>query len=171
MPKEQKYAGLICIILSIVAGIGILAGIFFKWPLIITITAIPAIVYEIYRTEGFFTKIVSFLCLIIVLAVIFTTVTDSMLDLSKISDGISKSIPALHESMQAAILGPILLVILSIFLFKRTSGFYTKWLSIIILMSSLALFYTGNTKFFTGIFNSGNVQERVKKGIKSKLSE
>ena len=171
MPREQRHAVIICIILSIIAGLGIFLGIYLKWALIVAIAMIPAVIYEVYRTEGFFTKVVSFLCLLIVLAEIFVIVTHSTVDLSKISGNFLKSIPFLHENIQAAFIGPILLVILCLFLFKRTAGIYTQWLSIIILVSSIALFYTSNPEFFSGIINSGNVQETIKKEIKNKIPD
>jgi hypothetical protein len=52
MAKPTKYATLICIIVTVIAFAGIIAGILMSRPLIIVIALIPAAVYEVYRTKG-----------------------------------------------------------------------------------------------------------------------
>ena len=171
MSREQGHHLLICFILTILVVTGIFLGIHFNWALVIAISMIPVIIYEIYRIEGFFTKVVSFLCLFLILAEIFVIVNNSMVDLSRITFNLFKSIPLFHGKIQAALIVPILLVILCLFLFKRTAGFYTQWLSILILLASIALFYTSNPKFFKGIINPGNAQETVEKKIQEKIPD
>ncbi|MBN2040802.1 MAG: hypothetical protein JW864_12235 [Spirochaetes bacterium] len=171
MPKEYKHALLISTVLTIVAGIGVFTGVYFKWALIIAIAMIPAVVYEIYRTEGFFSKIVSFLCLFIILAEIFAIITHSMVDLSRITGNHFQSVSFLHEKTQAAFIGTVLLIILCLLLFKRTRGFYTQWLSVLILLSSIGLFFASNPDFSSSIANSENAREIIKKEIKNNIPD
>jgi hypothetical protein len=169
MPKEHKHATLICAILTIIALIAIAAGIYFSKPLIIVIVMLPAVIYELYRTEGIYTKFFSFLCLLIVLAEIYAVATGLTVDISKTAGGILKSIPGLSGSIKAGLIGPVILVILSVFLFRRTAGIYTKWLSVIIVLTSAALFYTIDPGFFAHLFKSETIQENIKKEIGNKI--
>ncbi len=52
MAKPTKHATLICIIMTIVAIIGITLGIILLKPIIVVACLLPAVVYEVYRTEG-----------------------------------------------------------------------------------------------------------------------
>jgi len=56
MAKPTKNATPICIALSVLAAVGIIIGILAKIALIPMIFLLPTIIYEIYRTEGKYTK-------------------------------------------------------------------------------------------------------------------
>ncbi len=165
MAKEYKNAGLTCIIITIIAGLGILAGIFFSKPLIIALAMLPAVVYEVYRTEGFFTKIASLLSLVVLLAEGYVIITGFTVDLANINFSFLKNLPVPAGHIQAGLIGPIILVLISLFLLRRTGGKYTRWISFIILISSVALFYTIDPAFITALLNKGNVENSIKKGI------
>jgi len=59
MAKEHKNAPIICAVITGIALAGAGIGIWKSMPLIIALSIIPAIVYEIYRTQGVFTTLAS----------------------------------------------------------------------------------------------------------------
>ena len=78
MAKDYKHATLICGIITILALIGIVAGILLKKPLIIIIAMVPAAGYEVYRTEGFMTRLASIGILALVIGEIFLIVANQI---------------------------------------------------------------------------------------------
>src|SRR5665647_162765 len=65
--KPTKYATLICAIMTVVAIIGIVLGIVFLKPIIIVACLLPAVVYEVYRTEGESTRWASWVLLLVII--------------------------------------------------------------------------------------------------------
>ena len=56
MARSTKNATLICVIVTILALVGIVLGIKFDSMLITMFLLLPAIIYEVYRVEGKFTR-------------------------------------------------------------------------------------------------------------------
>ena len=67
MAKPTKHATLICTIMTAVAIIGIVLGIVFLKPIIIVACLLPAVVYEVYRTEGESTRWASWVLLLVII--------------------------------------------------------------------------------------------------------
>ena len=153
MPKETKHAALICIGLSILAAIGIAAGIGMNNALITILCLVPAAGYEVYRTEGIVTRVASFCLLGILLAELFFVATGKGFDLAKLLGGAAKRIGGYTIPLgDIKIVGPTIMAILSVILFRRTYGIYTKWLAVILFITSLAIIYVINPAILQQFF-------------------
>lgn len=169
MAKEYKHAVWICLALSIIAAAGIVAGILLAKPMIIAIVLIPVIAYEVYRTEGVFTTLASWGALGIVFLEIYAIVSGITFNIQELIP-VNINIPGtLGANLPAALIGPVILVILSVYLFKQTAGMYTRWLSVIILITSVALFYTIDPQLMGNIFNSPDLQKEINEGIQRNI--
>lgn len=126
---------------------------YFHNPLWIIIGLLPAVIYEIYRTEeGATTKYSSILLLIILVLEIILVVFKVKFDLATFFGEESKYIGGYYLPLgDIKVFGPILTAILSVVLFFRTAGVYTKWLSVIICIGSLTAVYIINPVFFQSI--------------------
>jgi len=72
MAKPTTYATPICLVLTLIAAIGIIAGILEKNALWLIFLLLPTVIYEVYRTEGESTKWASwFLLILLVVELIF----------------------------------------------------------------------------------------------------
>jgi len=159
MAKPTKYATPICLGLSVLAGIGILGSLIYTSPLIAIIALIPSVIYEIYRTEGKSTKtssiligIVLFLELILIIFNIDFDITEFLGQESQIIAGYKVPLGTL------TVVGPSVMAILSVILFLRTRGKYTKWLAVIIFVTSFAIIYGLDPETFGELFKYG-IQE------------
>ena len=156
MAKPTKYATLICLIMTIVAVIGIIAGILLSKPIIIAACLFPAVVYEVYRTEGESTRWASWVLLILIILEIIFIVTNISFDLGNFLGQSEKEIAGYMVPLgDIKILGPIVMGILSIILFVRTRGKYTKWLSVIIFVTCFALVWALNPEIFKNLLKIG----------------
>ncbi len=143
MPKPTKYAGMICTILSILALTGIIIGLIKISPLIITIFLIPAVIYEVYRTEGQSTKSASIILLVVFALEIILLVFNINFDLAKYLNRSDAYIHSYNIPLgDIKVVAPAVMAVLSVILFLRTNGIYTKWLSVIIFITSFAIIYT-----------------------------
>ena len=152
MAKPTKHATLICTIVSIIALIGIIIGILISKPLIIVILLFPAVIYEVYRTEGPSTKWASwFLLLLLILEVVFIVANISF-DLATFFGTSETSVVGYNIPLgDVKIVGPIIIGILSIILFTRTRGKYTKWLAATIFVTCFAIIYSLNPEIFNNL--------------------
>ena len=91
--------------------------------------------------------------LLIILVVEFILIVFKVnFDLSAFFGQESKYVAGYYLPMgDIKIFGPILAAILSVVLFFRTAGVYTKWLSVIICVGSLTAVYIMNPVFFQSI--------------------
>ena len=152
MAKPTKHAILICTILSIIALIGIIIGPLMSKPLIIVILLIPAAVYEAYRTEGPSTKWASWFLLLLLILEIILIITNFSFDLASFFGTSETSVAGYNIPLgDVKIVGPIIIGILSIILFIRTRGKYTKWLAAIIFITCFAIIYTLNPEIFKNL--------------------
>ena len=86
MAKPTTYATPICLLLSILALIGIVVGIIDKNALWVILMLLPAVGYEVYRTEGVSTKWASWLLLALIVAEIICLAFNIKFDLATYLD-------------------------------------------------------------------------------------
>lgn len=142
MPKSYTYAVWICAAASVIAAAGIVAGIMRTNALIPILCLLPAAVYEAWRTEGTFTRLASWGMLVILIAQAALLVSKLNINLSSYA---AKAGIALPDTLKALcslnVIFPAVVIACSVYLFRRTAGVYTKWLSVIILLTSAAILY------------------------------
>lgn len=149
MAKPTKYADEICIGVTLLSIIGIFIGIISDMPLIIVILLLPAVVYEIYRTEGKSTKFASIGLGIVFILTLFMMIFNVSYDLSQYLNVDKKYIQGYEMPIgDIKLLGPSLMAVLSIVLFKNTRGKYTKWLSVVIIITSFAIVFALDSTIF-----------------------
>jgi len=149
MAKPYQNAVSICVILSIIALFGILMGGFYHAPLITIILLLPTVIYEVYRTEGDTTKWASWALLGLFIAEFILIVLNINYDLAAFLQRSEGYVAGYTVPMgDVKLVGPALMAVLSIILFIRTGGVYTKWLAIIIFVSSFAVVYSLDASIF-----------------------
>lgn len=142
MPKPTQYASLICTILMIIAIIGAVVGYANSLPLIIIGALLPTVIYEVYRTEGESTRASSWLMLAVLIAEAIFILFNINFDLGQYLGQSEAYIGGAYVPLgDIKVLAPTILAILSAILFARTAGIYTKWLSVIIFITSFVLIY------------------------------
>jgi hypothetical protein len=154
-PRPTKHAKLICTLAMISALIGIILGLITLNPLWIVLFLTPAVIYQIYRTQGVSTKWASWMML-------FILIGQTILVLFKVNYNFAEFLG--QESIfvggqnvplgDIKTLGPVLLAVVSSILMIRTAGIYTKWLAAIIFVTSFALIYVVNPEIFTELLGS-----------------
>ena len=156
MAKPYQHATLICVILSVIALIGIVIGIRNLNPLITIIFLLPTVVYEVYRTEGVSTKWASWGLLAIFIAELVLIIGRINYDLAKFFGTTSKYIGGYQVPLgDVKVVGPVIMAVLSIILFSRTRGRYTKWLAVIIFITSFVIVYALDPTIFKQLLRWG----------------
>jgi len=163
--KEYQHAPMICGVITIIAILGIVVGIWKTMPIVVAVSIIPAIVYEIYRTEGVFTKLASWLALIVTIVALYVIYKNVVIDIVPF---ITKFIhlPMTAKLVPAGLIAPVVLVIIAVYLFRRTAGIYTRWLAVVILVTSVALFYCIDPQMIKNLLSTPEVQQNIKEGVK-----
>lgn len=142
MAKPTKHAATACWVLTIIAFIGIIAGLIKMNPLITIILLVPTVIYEVYRTEGKSTTLASWLLLLVFAALTLLLIYNISLNM-----GALLGIPYLNIGSyrlplgDVKTLGPIILAILAAVLLTRTRGRYTRWLAVVIIIASIAVLH------------------------------
>lgn len=163
MAKPTKYATLICTIVSVLALTGIITGILMSKPLLIVIFLIPTVAYEVYRTEGPSTVWASWILLIVLILEIVLIAANINFDLASFFGESEKFVAGYTVPLgDIKIVGPIVMAILSIILFVRTRGRYTKWLAAVIFITCFAIVYAINPEIFKNLLGLA-----VDRGIES----
>jgi len=156
MAKPTKYAALICLILMIAAAIGGYIGYVKGWPLLMVIALLPTVIYEVYRTEGESTKSSSWLMLATLVAEGIFIKFNISFDLGQYLGQEEAYIAGSYVPLgDIKVLAPALMAVLSVILFTRTAGIYTKWLSIIIFVASFAIIYVIAPEAFRELLQFG----------------
>lgn len=156
MAKSYKYAALICTILTILAAIGIIIGLLTSKPLITILFLLPTVIYEVYRTEGKSTKLASWILLVVFIVEIILIATNIRLNLATFFGETEKYIGGYRVPLgDIKIVAPAVVAVLSIILFVRTRGKYTKWLAAIIFIGCLAIIYTVDPANFNALLRTG----------------
>ncbi len=156
MAKPTKYATLICIILSLLLAIGILLGIILKVPWIIILSLLPAVIYQVYRTEGKSTKWASWAMLIIIILELLFVIFKINFNLAEFLGSKGEYVAGYYVQFgDIKTLFPSLMSVLSIILFVRTRGKYTKWLAVLIFIGAFAIVYSIDSVGFKELLNFG----------------
>jgi hypothetical protein len=156
MPKPTEHASLICTICTILALIGIILGFVFHNSLFVIFFLIPTVGYEIYRTEGSSTKFSSIAIAVILLAELILIIFHINYDLIKFLGTEQEYVAGYSIPLgDIKIVGPFLLAIFSIILFIRTYGVYTKWLAVIVFVSSFVIVYVLDPNIFSQMIKFG----------------
>lgn len=159
MARSTKYAPAICFVLSVIALAGIIVGIIKNAPLITISSIMPTIIYEVYRTEGVSTKAASWGLLAVFIIEIVLIAAKINFDLSSILGIKEKYIGGYRVPLgDVKTMGPAIMAILSIVLFIRTNGIYTKWLAVIIIITSLVIVYQLDPAVVTQLFKQNIIR-------------
>jgi len=149
MAKPYQHATPICLVLSLLTAIGIIFGFLNHNPLIIIFFLLPTIVYEVYRTEGKSTKLASWGLLAVFILEILLIVANISFDLASFLNTDQQYLAGHAIPLgDIKVVGPAVMAALSVVLFTRTRGRYTKWLAVIIFIGSLAIIYALDPNIF-----------------------
>lgn len=152
MAKPTKHASLICTVVTVLALIGIVIGFLTGWTLVIVFSLLPAVIYEVYRTEGKSTKTSSIFLLVVLIAEIFLIIFKIDFNLAEYLGATEKDIVGYTVPLgDLKIVGPSIMAVLSLVLFVRTYGVYTKWLAVTILVTSFAIIYSIDPEIFSNL--------------------
>lgn len=159
MAKPTKFAPHICITCTILALIGIILGFIFQRPILPILFLLPTAIYEAYRTEGKSTKAASYLLVIVLLAEIFLILLNIDFNIADYLDSEAQFIGGYWVPLgDIKIVAPTLVAILSIILFVKTYGKFTKWLSVVIFITCFAIIYLADPVAFQDLLRFG-IQE------------
>lgn len=144
----------VCTVVTLIAIIGAFAGLAARNPLWMLFFLLPAVIYEVIRTEeGASTKFSSILLLIIIVLEILLILFGINYDLAQFFGEEEKYVAGYSLPLgDIKVFGPLLTAILSTILVFRTYGPYTKWLSIVIAGGSLVAVYLISPSFFQQAF-------------------
>jgi hypothetical protein len=156
MAKAYKHAGLICFVLTAVAAIGIIVGLVTWQPIVPLLLLIPTIAYEVYRTEGESTKWASRLLLLVFVLEVILIAANISFDLGSFLQQSERLVAGYRVPLgDIKVVGPAVMAILSIVLFARTRGRYTKWLAVVIFITAFAIVYTLDHSIFSRLVRIG----------------
>lgn len=155
MAQSTKYATPICLGLTLLAIIGIMLGIALGSAVIPIIFLIPTVAYEIYRTDPGSTKISSIILMIVLVAELVFLIFNISWNLADFLGTETKTIAGYTVTLgDIRVVSPILMAVLSVVLFVRTYGVYTKWLAVIIFVTSFGIIYCISPAIFTDTFRT-----------------
>ena len=161
MAKPYQHATSICLGLSLLAGLGIFWGLNTSSPLTIMFFLIPAVLYEVYRTEGASTKSASRGLLVVFILEILLIMNNISFDLAAFLGTEQRKIGGQVIPLgDIKVVGPTIMAALSAVLFSRTRGRYTKWLAVIIFVGSFAVVYALDPTVFVRLLQFG-----IKEGL------
>lgn len=147
--KGKLSPVLVCSILTIWMIVGALLGMALHSVLCMTFFLLPVVAYEIYRTKGESTTFASWALLVVLVLEIIFIIFGISYDLGKYLDLEYTYVGGQYVPLgDIKILGPTLLAVLSLILLFRTAGPYTKWLSVIIIITALAMVQMMNPEIF-----------------------
>jgi len=163
MAKAYKHATPICLVMTILAAIGIIIGLLTLKPIVTILFLLPAVIYEVYRTEGKSTKWAAWVLLAVFAIEIILVATNISLNLATFFGESEKYVGGYAVPLgDIKVVGPAVMAILSIILFVRTRGRYTRWLAVIIFLTSFAIVYAIDPAIFGKLIRIG-VQEGLDK--------
>lgn len=156
MAKPTKYAPHLCTLFMIIAIIGIILGFVFSNALIPIIFLLPTAVYEAYRTEGKSTKASSIILLLVLLAEIVLVFFNIEFNIAEFLGAERQYIGGFWVPLgDLRIVGPTIVVVLSVILFTRTRGVYTRWLAAVIFVTCFAIVYLIDPVVFQTLLQEG----------------
>lgn len=156
MPKPTTYATPICLVLSVLAIIGIVIGFLTMNPIYPVLFLLPAVGYEAYRTEGPSTKWSSWLLLIVLILEIIFIIFKISYNLAAFFGRESAYVGMSYVPLgDIKIVGPAIMAVLSVVLFLRTAGIYTKWLAVVIFLTAFTTIYIMDSAIFRELLKNG----------------
>lgn len=156
MARPTKYATPICIGLTVLAAIGAVIGVLTENSLVAILLLLPAVGYEVYRTEGESTRWASWAMLATFVALLIFSIFDVEYDLAAFFGESEKYVAGRKVPLgDIKVVASALMIVLGIVLFTRTRGVYTRWLAIIILVASFAIVFILSPDTFKDLLRSG----------------
>lgn len=153
MAKPTKYAPHICTLVTIIALLGIIVGLLSGNALWVVFLLLPAAIYEAYRTEGASTKTSSILLLVVLILEMVLILFNVNFNLAEYLDTTEEYIGGYLVPLgDIKIVGPALMAILSVILFVRTRGVFTRWLAVVIFVTAFAIVYVIDPNVFGDLF-------------------
>ncbi|MFA5104376.1 MAG: hypothetical protein WC527_04305 [Candidatus Margulisiibacteriota bacterium] len=161
MAKPITYAVPVCVALTLLLLVGMVIGLLKSNALIIVLFLLPSVVYEAYRTEGKSTIWASWAMLAVILIEIVLVFFKINFNLAAFLGSEGQYVAGYFVPFgDIRVLFPTIMGVLSIILFVRTAGIYTRWLSVLIIIGSLAVIYTLDSAIFREILKIG-----IKQGL------
>ncbi|MFA6254258.1 MAG: hypothetical protein WC640_03385 [Candidatus Paceibacterota bacterium] len=152
MAEPYQNATKICLLLTVVAILGGLAGLYWHSSLVLMVSLLPALFYEAYRTEGETTKWASRFLVVIGIIETIVLAFHAKFDLASFLGRSNMMVKGYDVPLgDISVVGPAILAVLSIILFAKTYGPYTKWLSVIIIIGSFAIVYLIDPNLFSNL--------------------
>lgn len=152
MAKPTKYAPHICTVATVLALIGIVVGLSTGNTLWIVFLLLPTAIYEAYRTEGKSTKASSLLLVVVLILEIILIIFNVDFNLAEYLGTSERYIGGYLVPLgELTIVGPTVMAILSVILFVRTRGVFTKWLAVVIFITSFAIVYSIDPTVFSNL--------------------
>ena len=156
MAKPTAYAVPICVTLSLLLLVGMVIGSVRSNPLITILFLLPSVVYEAYRTEGKSTIWASWAMLAVILIEIVLVFFKIHFNLATFLGSEGQYVAGYFVPFgDIRVLFPTIMGVLSIILFARTEGIYTRWLSVLIIIGSLSVIYTLDSAIFKELLRIG----------------
>lgn len=156
MPQPTKHATLICIILTAVLIFGVILGLLKHSPLITSLFLLSIVIYEVYRTEGKSTKWAAWVMLFVIVAEAVSIFFKINFDLAGFLGTEGKNVVGYYVPFgDIKIVFPTIMAVLSLILFVRTYGKYTKWLAVLIFIGAVIIVYMLDPLIFKTIMKSG----------------
>lgn len=149
MAKPFKYAWVICLCLSILVAAGAAASIYLINPLLLILTLIPTVIYEVYRTQGETTRWASWVLLVIAIGELILLFTDVSFDLAPFFGEEEKYVGGYYVPLgDVKVVAPAAMAVAAAILFIRTRGRYTKWLAAVIFAAAFVAVYALDPSYF-----------------------
>ncbi len=153
--KNPNVPKIICGILTIITLATIMLGFYLKNPYIMILGIVPSAIYEAIRTEGYYTKAASIGIAILVILEILAIKGIIHINLANILGRDEAYFSGYYLPLgNIVFIFPAIAAILSIVLFIRTYGIYTKWLAILLLASSISLLWLVNKDFLLSLLRA-----------------
>jgi hypothetical protein len=160
MAKPTKYAPHICTAVTVLALVGIVIGLVTGSTLWIVFLLLPAAIYEAYRTEGRSTKASSALLVLVLILEIVLILFDVNFNIAKYLGTSQEYIAGYLVPLgEIKVVAPTLMAVLSVILFVRTRGVFTRWLAVTIFVTSFAIVYSIDPEIFSEL-----LKEAVQQG-------
>jgi hypothetical protein len=149
MAKPTRYAPSICIALSVLLVIGLVLGFWQNNTIYILSFLLPAVIYQVYRTEGKSTKWASWTMLAVIILEFILVIFKINFNLAEFFRTEGEYVAGYYVAFgDLKTIFPVVMAVLSVILFVRTRGKYTKWLAVIIFIGTLAITYQINPEGF-----------------------
>ncbi|MDI9590588.1 MAG: hypothetical protein QM302_06105 [Acidobacteriota bacterium] len=142
MARPTKHAPTIVVATGVVAALGAVAGLVTHDPLWALGGLLPAVAYEVYRTEGETTRWASWVLLGVLLLEGALLVLGVDADLATFLGRDSQTVAGYDVPLgRITVVGPVVMAVACLILLARTRGRFTRALAGIILVGSAAALY------------------------------